>query len=178
MNKKIIKVFLVSAMVMTMALIFTSCTRQAGEKRAQPEETATEGAMETPAETPMDAEKEVYLKAAVLEMESPPEGVVALKEAIENNKPVVINYSSSTCGACEALKPTYEEVKNEFGDRVVFVEYDINQNELRQVAQSQNVRATPTLHFINSNGELSAEIIGVQPREAIVDQVEVIVPAE
>jgi desumoylating isopeptidase 1 len=69
----------------------------------------------------------------------------------------VIFFTSSTCGPCKVLYPTYDELAAEAGEKAVLVKVDIN--FAQAIASKYSVRATPTIMTF-LNGEKDEEWAG------------------
>lgn len=65
------------------------------------------------------------------------------------------------------MAPTVEALKKDWGDKIVFVKFDVTQKEYRDFAVKEKIRGTPTLHFIGSDGELKKELLGALPKDII-----------
>ncbi|TAF55726.1 MAG: thioredoxin-disulfide reductase [Oscillatoriales cyanobacterium] len=79
----------------------------------------------------------------------------------ETDRPIVVKYSSPTCGPCHILKPILSKVIDEFGDRVYFIEIDIEAEG--EIAQAAGVVGTPTLQIFQQKAKV-AELRGVKQK--------------
>lgn len=70
----------------------------------------------------------------------------------EKDLPVVIDFWGPQCGPCMALKPLYEEMEKEFGDKVKFTAVDCSTN--KRVAMSFRVMGLPTFLFFKDGVEV------------------------
>jgi thioredoxin 1 len=73
---------------------------------------------------------------------------------------------SETCGPCNALAPTIEQIKNQFGS-VMF--QDININNDFETARSYGVRSIP-LVVIEKDGVEVERILGNQPASTYINK--------
>jgi thiol-disulfide isomerase/thioredoxin len=73
------------------------------------------------------------------------ESLQALDKALLSAKDscAVIFFTSSTCGPCKMLYPTYDELAVNAGDKSVLIKVDIN--FARDIASKYGIRATPTI---------------------------------
>ncbi|KAL3906931.1 MAG: hypothetical protein SGILL_009079, partial [Bacillariaceae sp.] len=78
--------------------------------------------------------------------------------AATNRKLVVIDFTASWCGPCKAIAPLYKELSEEFGDDVVFLKVDVDENP--DTAAKYSVSAMPTFVFISS-GSVVDRLMGV-----------------
>ena len=69
----------------------------------------------------------------------------------EKELPVVIDFWSPQCGPCMAIKPAYEEMEKEFGEKIKFTAVDCSKN--RRVAMSFRVMGLPTFLFFKDGVE-------------------------
>ncbi|KAH7165852.1 PUL domain-containing protein [Dactylonectria macrodidyma] len=57
----------------------------------------------------------------------------------------VVFFTSATCPPCKMLYPVYDELAQEFGDKVTLIKVDISQPGAHQIGNQFSIRATPTL---------------------------------
>ncbi|KAH8733746.1 PUL domain-containing protein [Ilyonectria robusta] len=57
----------------------------------------------------------------------------------------VVFFTSATCPPCKMLYPVYDELAQEFGDKVTLIKVDISQQGGHQIGSKFSIRATPTL---------------------------------
>lgn len=81
-----------------------------------------------------------------------------LKELIQKNKFVVVDFYATWCGPCKVLSSTIDGVKEKYPD-VVFVKSDV---EIDETSAEYNVRGVPTLIFFK-DGEVVNRLIGAIP---------------
>ncbi|MGD9497752.1 MAG: thioredoxin family protein [Armatimonadota bacterium] len=82
-----------------------------------------------------------------------------------NDKPVVVDFWSETCGHCLALNPQFDQAAENKGDEVKFVKVSFQQS--RDLFREHNVRATPTLVLFR-DGEEIARKVGAMPADELV----------
>lgn len=64
------------------------------------------------------------------------------QEAIESDKPLIIDFWAPWCGPCRTFAPTFEKVAEQHDD-VIFAK--INTEEQDEIAAAMNIRSIPTL---------------------------------
>ena len=89
-------------------------------------------------------------------------GSFALRKLYHNStKPLVVVYTSPTCGPCHVLKPQLKRVLDELGGQAQGIEIDIEAEQ--EIAQQAGVSGTPTVQiFVNK--ELKQQFRGVKQR--------------
>jgi cytochrome c biogenesis protein CcmG/thiol:disulfide interchange protein DsbE len=110
--------------------------------------------------------------------------------ADHRGKPVVVNFWASWCPACIAEMPEFEEIHQEFKDRVVFLGFDErdDRDDAIRLASETGVTYTlvddpdgaffvaydgiamPTTAFITPSGELSERFSGLLDADSLRDR--------
>jgi thioredoxin reductase (NADPH) len=70
----------------------------------------------------------------------------------ESDRLVSVLYTSPTCGPCRVLKPIFDKVVDEYGDKLHFVTIDIEESP--QIAESAGVTGTPTMQFFKAKAKV------------------------
>ena len=63
----------------------------------------------------------------------------------ESNKPILVIFSSPSCGPCHVLKPQLKRVINEFNGAVQGIEIDIDKDQ--DIAKQAGINGTPTVQL-------------------------------
>ncbi len=79
----------------------------------------------------------------------------------DSSKPLLVVYTSPTCGPCHVLKPQLKRVLDELGGLAQGVEIDIEAEQ--EIAQQAGVTGTPTVQLF-FNKELKQQFKGVKQR--------------
>jgi thioredoxin reductase (NADPH) len=79
----------------------------------------------------------------------------------DSTKPLLVVYTSPTCGPCHVLKPQLKRVLEELGGRAQGVEIDIEVDQ--EIAQQAGVSGTPTVQLFFQK-ELKQQFRGVKQR--------------
>ena len=79
----------------------------------------------------------------------------------DSTKPLVVVYTSPTCGPCHVLKPQLKRVLDELGGNAQGIEIDIEAEQ--EIAQQAGVSGTPTVQIF-LNKELKQQFRGVKQR--------------
>ena len=87
----------------------------------------------------------------------------------DSQEPLLVVYTSPTCGPCHVLKPQLKRVLNELDGRARGVEIDIEAEQ--DIARQAGVTGTPTVQLFQGK-ELKAEWRGVKQRRVFREAIE------
>jgi thioredoxin 1 len=90
-------------------------------------------------------------------------------EALNSDKPVMVDFWAEWCGPCRMVGPIVEEVAKEYGDRALVGKLNVDNNP--GVAQKYGIRSIPTILFFK-NGEIVDRQVGAVPKAALVKKLE------
>lgn len=128
---------------------------QSGEE-AKSQETETEDVADTEDSFDLDATHHV--------------GGYALRRLYhESDRPIVVKYSSPTCGPCHTLKPILQKVVDEYDGKIHYVEIDIEEDP--DIAENAGIVGTPTIQFFKDKG-LVKELKGVKRKSEYREAIE------
>ncbi len=96
------------------------------------------------------------------------EGCDTLQKLLSSKEPVVIAFSSPTCGACMMYKPEFEAAKEIVNGKARFIWFNIA--SCPNAAFELGIPGTPTTIVI-VNGEIAGAWIGAVPVEQLVEAV-------
>jgi thioredoxin reductase (NADPH) len=87
----------------------------------------------------------------------------------DSSKPLLVVYTSPTCGPCHVLKPQLKRVLDELGGAAQGVEIDIEADQ--EIAQQAGVTGTPTVQLFFQK-ELKQQFKGVKQRSEFKSAIE------
>jgi thioredoxin 1 len=90
-------------------------------------------------------------------------------EVLDSNVPVLVDFWAEWCGPCLALTPTLEEIAKSHQGKMRICK--VNVEEEPSLAAQFNIRNIPFLAIIK-DGQKVGELIGNQPKDAIVKAIE------
>ena len=92
----------------------------------------------------------------------------------DSDKPLLVVYTSPTCGPCHVLKPQLKRVLDELGGRAQGVEIDVDADQ--QIAEQAGVSGTPTVQLFFRK-ELKQQFRGVKQRSEFKAAIEQLIGA-
>ncbi|QGT98684.1 hypothetical protein SYNTR_0091 [Candidatus Syntrophocurvum alkaliphilum] len=100
---------------------------------------------------------------------------IAIENAVENNKPMWLMFTSDRCPACIEMYDVYEQVKNEYKEDVAFILIDVDNEENYELARDFDIRYIPAIFILDSQGEKLYEQVGYIPVEEMRLQLDKVV---
>lgn len=89
-----------------------------------------------------------------------------LRQMMNGDKPVLVDFWAPWCGYCRRIAPAYEAVAEKYGDRLVAAK--VNIDEEAQFAEAAQVEVIPTL-ILYKNGKAVDSIVNPGSK-AVIDQ--------
>jgi len=94
------------------------------------------------------------------------------KEIQATEKPVLVDFFATWCPPCQVLSPILEKLEQEFRDRVIFAQ--VNVDSAPQISQKYGINPIPTV-ILFKKGEPVNQFIGLRPESEIKEWLKVIV---
>ena len=79
------------------------------------------------------------------------------EELINQEKPVVVDYTATWCGPCRLVAPLIDQLAEDYQGKAEVVKVDLDQNKGN--AKQYNIRSIPTV-LIFKNGQEVERIVG------------------
>ena len=93
----------------------------------------------------------------------------ALAKAPKNKRPIVAIVRAEWCSACQKLEPTMMKLKDQYGDRIDFVVFDVTNDETTARAAAE-ARRLGLGKFFEANKQKTSSVVVLSPSRKIVFQ--------
>ncbi len=87
-------------------------------------------------------------------------------EVLQSATPVLVDFTATWCGPCQALAPTLEAVAGEYAGKVKVVKCDVD--NARSTAMRFGISSVPTL-LLFKQGEVLGQMIGNQSKGKLAE---------
>lgn len=77
--------------------------------------------------------------------------IMQFMEVVQDNKKVIIDFYANWCGPCKRIKPTYAALAQQYKDKIVFCEVNVDLNQ--DLVANVQVNAMPTFILYNGGKE-------------------------
>ena len=94
-----------------------------------------------------------------------------LDRLLQAGEPVFLFFHSNTCTQCIRMTGIVEEVYPDFSDSVALVDVNVYDERNKGLLQRANIRAIPTLIFVDREGEVGGHV-GVMEPDALREQLQ------
>jgi thioredoxin 1 len=98
---------------------------------------------------------------------TPPQAAQAQsKTEAVTNLPKLWDFWATWCPPCKEMKPTIEALAEEYDGKIEIRSIDVDQN--KDLAQKFEIKAIPTLVFLDAKGNELSRVVGLVPRDSIL----------
>ena len=87
-----------------------------------------------------------------------------VKDVLDADQPVLVDFWAEWCGPCRQIGPALEELSAQYGDKLTIAKINIDENP--ETPGRFGVRGIPTLKIFKG-GEHAATKVGAAPKSAI-----------
>jgi thioredoxin 1 len=87
-------------------------------------------------------------------------------QVLGSQKPVLVDFYSTTCGPCRMLAPTIEKLAKEYEGRAAV--YKVNVDRLSDLARRYGVQGVPSVLFFQDGKEVG-RLVGLRQQNAYTD---------
>ena len=95
----------------------------------------------------------------------------SFRTLINGNKPVVVDFWAEWCGPCRMIGPAVEELAEEYKDKAIIGEMNVDEND--EIPSEYGIRSIPTILFFK-NGILTDKHIGVASKNLLEEKLKTI----
>jgi len=88
---------------------------------------------------------------------------------LKSEKPVVVDFWATWCGACKKMSPIFSKIAGELGKTYKFVSIDVDKG--KAIADEYGISAIPAFFFFK-NGQKVGQVVGAQDEASFKKAIE------
>lgn len=92
-----------------------------------------------------------------------------LKDVLNTDKLVVIDFWAEWCAPCKMVGPIIEQIAEEYKDKIVVGKVDVDNND--EATSKYGIRNIPTVLFIK-NGQVVDKVVGAGPKNLFTEKID------
>ena len=92
----------------------------------------------------------------------------SLKDILDGEKPVLIDFSAEWCGPCKMMKPILDDLHKEMGESVRIIKIDVDKNP--KMSAAYQISGVPTLMLFHK-GKVLWRQSGVIPMKQLANTI-------
>ncbi len=94
------------------------------------------------------------------------------------NKPQLLNFYKKGEESVKSMEPVLEELKEEYKDKVIFKDIDMDLKENKELMDKYHVQSSPTYVVLNKEGKVKETFLGAARKEMLERAISSQLPAE
>lgn len=92
--------------------------------------------------------------------------LVEFNEKLKIDKLVLVDFNAKWCAPCKKMAPVFDEIENEYRDKLLFVKIDVEEN--KTIADELKIENIPTI-LLYKNGKVIWNHVGLIEKNTLVE---------
>lgn len=90
---------------------------------------------------------------------------IAYPEAINNQKPILLEFYADWCTTCQGMSPIINSLEQQYADRINLVMLNIDDPRWQEIIEKYQVTGVPQFTFLDANQQIIDSLIGRVPKQ-------------